>query len=184
MPELLRSELQLQTLPEPLHRRALLQEIVLPGGAAGTLGAVSVAAVLSVFTGVLHHAWMRPLQLVGAMFWREAWPEQLGAGAAWMGALVLLAGGSGLGVGYAALLPRGGTRVAAIGLSMLYGVALMAGVELVVPWLNPVLARATAPLVYFPAMLLFAAPLPVVTSVRRALQAYVSLRHRVARFME
>jgi hypothetical protein len=179
---LLRSGRDLEESQEPLARRALVQDVLIPGGLAGTLGGLLSLFAAAATSGVLGYGPGAPLRLVAGVFWRQgagpgAWPLLIGA-------FIHLAGAAALGTGFALLLPRGGTGVAAVGLAFLLGLGVYATtVELLVQPLAPPLIRLPA-LALLPFTLLACAPLPVVVPVRRALDGWVRVRHRVQRLLD
>src|SRR5690348_13473721 len=109
---LLRSERELNERQEPLGRRDLLQDVLVPGGLAGTLGGLLSLGAAAATSGVLGLGAGAPLRLVAGVIWRSgagpgAWPLLAGA-------FIRVAGAAALGSAFAFLLPRGGTGVAAI----------------------------------------------------------------------
>src|SRR3954464_8696168 len=94
----------------------LFRDVVLPGGLAGMLGAVSMAALALPLGALTHGDPWYAARLAGGVFFREA-PSGTLAVLAGLGVHVAVAGG--LATLFAMLLPRGGTGLAALMLGVL-----------------------------------------------------------------
>ena len=128
-------------LPEAERAWTPLLEVLLPGAVAGTLGALSMALLAGASSGVFLRDPWRPFQLVAGLFFRA----QGGSGlvGALVGLLVHFSVAGGVATGFALLLPRGGTGVAALGLAALYVLGLWPVMALlVIPFASPPLAHA------------------------------------------
>ena len=123
-------------LPESERAWHPMRDALLPGAVAGTLGALSMAVLACALSGVFLGDPWRPLHLVAGVFFRAHGGS--GLLGALVGLLVHLAVAGGVATGFAVLLPRGGTAVAALGLAALYVLALWPLMALlVVPFASP-----------------------------------------------
>ncbi|MBU8897296.1 hypothetical protein DRW03_17150 [Corallococcus sp. H22C18031201] len=118
-----------------------LRDALLPGALAGTVGAVAMALLACGAVGVLHGAPWRPALLVAGTFFRAGAP--LGTGTVVLGLLLHFALAGALATGFALVLPRGGTAVAALMLGLLYSLVLWSVMtEWILPFASPPLDRA------------------------------------------
>ncbi|NOK33709.1 hypothetical protein HMI49_10910 [Corallococcus exercitus] len=155
---------------------SLLRDVVLPGAVAGTLGAFVMALLACAFTGVLHGEPWRPAMRVAGLFFRSG--ETQGAGVALVGVLTHLAVAGGLATGFALLLPRKGTGVAALLLGELYSLgAWLLMTRLLLPFGSPPLAREDASALLLLLHLAFGAALGTVPAARGVLTRVDRLRH-------
>jgi hypothetical protein len=148
--------------------------VVLPGAVVGTAAGVLSAIAAMAVARVLGHGAADPLKLVAGMFLRHLALDRMGLGSACLGIVVHLAIAVALATGYAFALPRGGaTAVAAIGIALVGGMAMWAiGYELLLDFLNPLMASSVPGLALLPFLLLFSACLPAVVPFRRALDRF------------
>lgn len=163
-------------LPEPDRAWNLLRDAVLPGAVAGTLGALSMAVLLTALSGVFRDEPWRPLQLVAGLFFREHGGS--GLMGALLGLLVHFTVAGGLATGFALVLPRGGTAVAALGFAALYVFALFPLMKLLVlPFASPPLARVDRGGSLLLLHLVFGAWLATVPALRRTFTRLDRARH-------
>lgn len=166
-------------LPEPERAWNLLRDALLPGAVAGTLGALSMALLAGALSGVFLGDPWRPFHLVAGLFFRA----QGGSGlvGALVGVLVHFAVAGGVATGFAVLLPRGGTAVAALGFAALYVLALWPVMALLVlPFASPPLARADRGGTLLLLHLVFGAWLATVPALRRTFTRLDTARHGYA----
>ncbi|WP_375742644.1 hypothetical protein NR800_27505 [Corallococcus interemptor] len=155
-----------------------VRDVVLPGAVAGALGAFVMAVLACAFSGVLHGEPWRPALLVAGLFFRDG-PAH-GVFAVVLGLFIHFAVAGGLATGFALLLPRRGTAVAALCLGVLYGMGLwtvMTG--LMIPFASPPLSREAPTSMLFLLHLAFGAALGTVPAARDVLTRMDRLRRQL-----
>lgn len=163
-------------LPEPERAWNLLRDALLPGAVAGTLGALSMAVLATALSGVFLDEPWRPLQLVAGLVFREHGGS--GLVGVLLGLLVHFSVAGGLATGFALVLPRGGTAVAALGFASLYVFALWPLMKLLVlPFASPPLARVDPGGSLLLLHLVFGAWLATVPALRRTFTRLDRARH-------
>jgi hypothetical protein len=131
-----------EDLPEPEAAWHLVRDALLPGAMVGTLGALVMALLAGGVVGVLHGDPWRPALLVAGTFFRGG--EASGVWAVVLGLFLHFSVAGGMATGFAVLLPRSGTAVAALCLGMLYSLGLWGVMtELILPFGSPPLYRAS-----------------------------------------
>lgn len=165
--------------PESQPRRRFLGEVVVAGSIAGTLGGV-VTTVLAVITSaVLGADAGLPLKLVSGTIFRDAALSDLHGGAIFWGLVLVFALAGGVGVGFALLLPRGGTSISALFLAAGYGLLLYLMLVELGLWADPLLEHALPQEALFPFVLLFGCCCALVAPLRkiiRPVEAFVERR--------
>ncbi|MBN9681508.1 MULTISPECIES: hypothetical protein [unclassified Corallococcus] len=153
----------------------LPRDVVLPGALAGTLGAFLMAVLACAFSGVLYGEPWRPALLVAGLFFRDGTAH--GAGGVLLGLFIHFAMAGGLATGFALLLPRRGTAVAALCLGVLYGMGLWAVMSrLMIPFASPPLSREAPSAMLFLLHIAFGAALGTVPAARDVLTRMDRLR--------
>lgn len=166
-------------LPEPDRAWNLLRDALLPGAVAGTLGALSMALLAGALSGVFLGDPWRPFHLVAGVFFRAQGGS--GLGGALLGLLVHFTVAGGVATGFAVMLPRGGTAVAALGFAALYVLALWPVMRLLVlPFASPPLARVDPTGSLLLLHLVFGAWLATVPALRRTFTRLDRARHGYA----
>lgn len=166
-----------EDVPEP-EAWNLARDVVLPGAVAGTLGALVMALLASGVMGVLYGDPWRPALLVAGTFFRAG--DASGVGAVLLGLVLHFTVAGGLATGFAMLLPRGGTAVAALSFGMLYGLALWAVMTvLLLPFGSPPLARENAGPLLLLLHLAFGAALGTVPAARDLFTRLDRVRRRL-----
>ncbi|MBZ4334765.1 hypothetical protein [Corallococcus sp. AS-1-12] len=160
-----------------------VRDVVLPGAVAGTLGAFVMAVLACAFSGVLHGEPWRPALLVAGLFFRDGAAH--GVFAVVLGLLIHFAVAGGLATGFALLLPRRGTAVAALCLGVLYGMGLWTVMTwLMIPFSSPPLSRAAPTSMLFLLHLAFGAALGTVPAARDVLTRMDRLRRQLRRLKQ
>ncbi|MHA7634943.1 hypothetical protein [Corallococcus sp. M7] len=156
----------------------LPRDVVLPGALAGTLGAFAMAVLACAFSGVLHGEPWRPALLVAGLFFRDGAAH--GVMAVLLGLFIHFAVAGGLATGFALLLPRRGTAVAALCLGVLYGMGLWAVMSrLMIPFASPPLSREAPSAMLFLLHIAFGAALGTVPAARDVLTRMDRLRRQL-----
>ncbi|NOK10010.1 hypothetical protein [Corallococcus exercitus] len=156
----------------------VVRDAVLPGALAGTLGAFAMGVLGCAFSGVLHGEPWRPALLVSGLFFRDG--SAHGALGVLLGLFIHLAVAGGLATGFALLLPRRGTAVAALCLGVLYGMGVwLMMTRLMLPFSSPPLAREDASALLLLLHLAFGAALGTVPALRSVLTRADRLRRRL-----
>ncbi|NPC73532.1 hypothetical protein HPP05_27645 [Corallococcus exiguus] len=155
-----------------------VRDAVLPGALAGTLGAFAMTVLACAFAAVLQGEPWRPALLVAGLFFRGGTAQ--GAGAVLLGLFIHFAVAGGLATGFALLLPRRGTAVAALCLGMLYSLGLWAVMtRLMIPFASPPLAREAPSALLFLLHIAFGAALGTVPVLRDVLTRVDRLRRQL-----
>jgi hypothetical protein len=164
--------------PESRPRRRFLGEVVVAGSIAGIFGgavttllAVATAAVLGADAGL-------PLKLVSGAIFRDAALSQLHGGAVFWGLVLVFALAGGVGVGFALLLPRGGTSLSALFLAAGYGLLLYVLLVELGLWADPLLEHALPREALFPYVLLFGCCCALVAPLRKIIRPVEALVER------
>jgi hypothetical protein len=157
---------------EPERRRRLFEDVVVPGAMAGALGAAVMALLAMSVSAIVGEAPWRPAVLVAGVFFRSGAPQT--PWAVLLGIAIHFAVAIGLATAFAMMLPRRGTQMAAMLLGIGFGLTLQVLMpQLIVPYVDPPLARAASG----PALLLlhlaFGASLGLVPVVRALLRPRV-----------
>ncbi|RKG64020.1 hypothetical protein D7V80_28490 [Corallococcus sp. CA054B] len=156
----------------------IVRDVVLPGALAGTLGAFAMAVLACAFSGVLQGAPWRPALLVAGLFFRDGTAQ--GFGGVLLGLFIHVAVAGGLATGFAMLLPRRGTAVAALCLGVLYGMGLWAVMtRLMIPFASPPLSREAPSAMLFLLHIAFGAALGTVPAARDVLTRMDRLRRQL-----
>ncbi|RKH86132.1 hypothetical protein D7Y21_21395 [Corallococcus sp. AB045] len=157
-----------------------VRDVVLPGALAGTLGAFAMAVLACAFSGVLHGEPWRPALLVAGLFFRDGTAQ--GVGGVLLGLFIHFSMAGGLATGFALLLPRRGTAVAALCLGVLYGMGLWTVMtRLMIPFASPPLSREAPTSMLFLLHLAFGAALGTVPAARDVLTRLDRLRRQLQR---
>ncbi|MBN8230247.1 hypothetical protein JYK02_22295 [Corallococcus macrosporus] len=155
-----------------------VRDVVLPGALAGTLGAFGMAVLACAFSGVLQGEPWRPALLVAGLFYRGGTAH--GAWAVLLGLIIHFSLAGGLATGFALLLPRRGTAVAALCLGVLYGMGLWAVMfRLMVPFASPPLSREAPAAMLLLLHLAFGAALGTVPALRDVITRLDRLRRQL-----
>lgn len=156
----------------------LVRDVVLPGALAGTLGAFAMVVLACAFSGVLHGEPWKPALLVSGLFFRDGTAH--GVFAVLLGLFIHFSVAGGLATGFAMLLPRRGTAVAALCLGVLYGMGLWTVMTwLMVPFASPPLSREAPTSMLFLLHLAFGAALGTVPAARDVLTRLDRLRRQL-----
>ncbi|RYZ46014.1 MAG: hypothetical protein EOO72_02905 [Myxococcaceae bacterium] len=156
----------------------LPRDVVLPGAIAGTLGAFAMAVLACAFAAVLQGEPWRPALLVAGLFLRDGTAQ--GVGGVLLGLFIHFAVAGGLATGFALLLPRRGTAVAALCLGVLYGMGLWAVMtRLMIPFASPPLSREAPSAMLFLLHIAFGAALGTVPAARDVLTRMDRLRRQL-----
>ncbi|NNB87157.1 hypothetical protein HI113_14305 [Corallococcus exiguus] len=152
-----------------------VRDAVIPGALAGTLGAFAMTALACAFSGVLHGEPWRPALLVSGLFFRGG--EAHGVVPVLMGLFIHFSLAGALATGFAMLLPRRGTAVAALCLGVLYGMGLWTVMTwLMIPFASPPLSHEAPTSMLFLLHLAFGAALGTVPAFRAVLTRVDRLR--------
>lgn len=152
-----------------------VRDVVLPGALAGTLGAFVMTVLACAFSGVLHGEPWKPALLVSGLFFRGG--EAHGVIAVLLGLFIHFSLAGGLATGFAMLLPRRGTAVAALCLGVLYGMGLWTVMTwLMIPFASPPLSHEAPTSMLFLLHLAFGAVLGTVPAFRDVLTRMDRLR--------
>ncbi|RKH43759.1 hypothetical protein D7X55_22885 [Corallococcus sp. AB049A] len=153
----------------------IVRDVVLPGALAGTLGAFAMAVLACAFSGVLNGEPWRPALLVAGLFFRDGTAQ--GVGAVLLGLLIHFSVAGGMATGFALLLPRRGTAVAALCLGVLYGMGLWTVMTwLMIPFASPPLSHEAPTSMLFLLHLAFGAALGTMPAFRNVLTRADRLR--------
>ncbi|NOJ94225.1 hypothetical protein HMI51_14965 [Corallococcus coralloides] len=156
----------------------LVRDAVLPGALAGTLGAFAMAVLACAFSGVLHGEPWKPALLVSGLFFRGGGAH--GVFAVLLGLFIHFSVAGGLATGFALLLPRRGTAVAALCLGVLYGMGLWAVMtRLMIPFASPPLSREAPSAMLFLLHIAFGAALGTLPAARDVLTRMDRLRRQL-----
>ncbi|MFB1480606.1 hypothetical protein [Corallococcus sp. RDP092CA] len=157
-----------------------VRDVVLPGALAGTLGAFAMAVLAFAFSGALRGEPWKPALLVAGLFFRGGAAH--GVVPVLLGLLVHFTLAGGLATGFALLLPRRGTAVAALCLGVLYGLGLWAVMTwLMIPFASPPLSREAPSALLFLLHLAFGAALGTVPAARAVFTRADRLRRQLQR---
>lgn len=152
-----------------------VRDVILPGALAGTLGAFAMAVLACAFSGVLHGEPWKPALLVSGLFFREG--DAHGVLPVLIGLFIHFTLAAGLATGFAMLLPRRGTAVAALCLGVLYGMGLWTVMTwLMIPFASPPLSHEAPTSMLFLLHLAFGAALGTVPAFRDVLTRLDRLR--------
>ncbi|WP_223640374.1 hypothetical protein [Corallococcus sp. EGB] len=154
-----------------------VRDVVLPGALAGTLGAFVMTVIACAFSGVLHGETWRPPLLVSGLFFRGG--VRHGVLPVLIGLFVHFSMAGALATGFAMLLPRRGTAVAALCLGVLYGMGVWTVMTwLMIPFASPPLSHEAPTSMLFLLHLAFGAALGTVPAFRDVLTRADRLRLR------
>lgn len=156
--------------PESQPRRRFVAEVIVPGSVAGLFGG-GLSGLLAILTAAVigKDPWL-PLKLLSGAIFRDTSLLDLHGWPIFWGAVLLLAISGGLGVGFALLLPRGGTAVTGLFLAALYGLATYLGLIELGLWADPLLEHELPDEALFPYILLLGCCLALVVPLRRLLR--------------
>ncbi|MFP2956830.1 hypothetical protein ACLEPN_03100 [Myxococcus sp. 1LA] len=172
-----RAQQRLHEQKQNAAKWSLLSDVMLPGAAAGMLGAVAMAALALPLGALTHGDVWYAARLAGGVFFRES---PAGPWAVVLGLLVHVSTAGGLATLFAFLLPRGGSATVALFLGLLMALGLQAVMPaLVAPWASPPLDRESPHAALLLLHLAFGASLGLVVPLRRGLATVDRARRAV-----